>query len=400
MSSIFLVLQVPVTGAPDNLQIESQAHNGLRLWLQHFENVVAACPYALESVEPTLPVSTIPGGDRLRIIGLDQAWQPHHFFKKMPAVSKILADEIDKADYLQFGIGGLWGDWGSVAAWISNKKGRPFSVWTDHVESDVHFKRAQGKRVLPRLYTKATAAAMIPYERAVIARSALGLFHGADCYNAYARFCRNPHLVHDIHIGADQHITDEQLSSRLNGRAGGPLRVVYAGRAAPEKGALDWVKAIAHANSNGARIVGTWYGAGIDLPAAKELADSLSLPISFPGSILHEQLLQEMKRFDIFVFCHKTLESPRCLIEALACGLPIVGYDSPYPNDLTKKHGGSVLVQKGNIADLGEAIARFSRSDILPKLSFLAKQSAADLTDEAVFAHRSRLIKLLSTQSR
>src|SRR4051794_40351763 len=108
MSSILLVLQVPITGAPDNLQIESQAHNGLRLWLQHFENVVAACPYALESVEPTLPVSTIPGGDRLRIIGLDQAWQPHHFFKKIPTVSQILADEIDKADYLQFGIGGLW----------------------------------------------------------------------------------------------------------------------------------------------------------------------------------------------------------------------------------------------------------------------------------------------------
>jgi colanic acid/amylovoran biosynthesis glycosyltransferase len=395
MSSIFLVLQVPVTGAPADFEIETQAHNGLRLWLQHFDTVVAACPYAQASPEPTLPVSTIPGADRLRIVSLDQAWQPHQFFKQLPKTSRILAAEIEKADYLQFGIGGLWGDWGSVAAWMAHTKRRPYSVWTDHVESEVHFKRANGKRLLPRLYTKATAAAMIPYERAVIKRSALGLFHGADCYQAYAKFCRKPRLVHNVHIGPEQHISDEQLSARLSSRGDGPLRIVYAGRASPEKGTIDWVRAIAHAHTKGTDLEATWFGDGPDLPAARALVDEMSLPVAFPGALPHDQLLQKMKQFDIFLFCHKTLESPRCLIEALACGLPIVGYQSPYPQDLTKKHGGDVLTKRGLVSGLGEAITNFCHPDLLPQLSLLAKRSAADLTDEAVFAHRSELIKAM-----
>lgn len=394
MTTIFLVLQVPVTGATNDLHIEPQAHNGLRLWLKHFDAVVAACPYSSSSAEPTLPTSSILGSDRLRIVTLKQAWQPHQFLKELPSVARVLKAEIEKAEHLQFGIGGLWGDWGSVAAWIAHSKRRPYAVWTDHVESDFHFRKAIGKRLFPALYTKATAAAMIPYERAIIRRSAVGLFHGADCFEAYAKFCRNPHLVHNVHVGPDQHITSEQLSTRLANKGNGPLRIVYAGRASPEKGTLDWVRALAHAHKSGLRLQGTWFGDGPELPAAKALAAEMSLPISFPGPISHEQLLKDMKgEFDVFVFCHKTLESPRCLIEALACGLPIVGYESQYPRDLVKTNGGAVLTEKNSISSLGEAIATLGRPNTLAQLSVLARRSASDLTDEAVFAHRAELIK-------
>ncbi len=65
--------------------------------------------------------------------------------------------------------------------------------------------------------------------------------------------------------------------------------------------------------------------------------------ITFSGGLAHEQLLRQLKTRDVFVFCHKIPESPRCLIEALQCGVPIVGYESAYPRDLIQQNGGGLL---------------------------------------------------------
>lgn len=398
LPSILLVLPLRVTGAEPNLNVEAQAHNGLRLWLRHFDRVTLACLRVAKSREPELPMSTIEGADRLAFVGLPETWQPHKFFAKLPVVSKVLGAEIDRADYLQFGIGGLWGDWPSVAALIAARKQRPFAVWTDRVESNAHHMRAKNKRGVARAYATATASLMGPYERTIIRKADLGLFHGADCYNAYSKHCKSSHLVHDIHIDIDKHISEADLQHRLNARSG-PLRIAYVGKAEPEKGTIDWVRAIASA-SQSAEIEATWFGVGSDLSEAQQLASTLDAPIRFPGRIPHSELIDTLKTFDAFVFCHKTLESPRCLIEALACGLPIVGYHSQYPADLLKDHEGGLLVEKDDLDSLASAIVCLSNVGKLRALSVEARLAAAELTDERVFAHRSRLILGMKSRSR
>ena len=59
--------------------------------------------------------------------------------------------------------------------------------------------------------------------------------------------------------------------------------------------------------------------------------------ITFLGGLDHDQLLRELKARDVFVFCHKIPESPRCLIEALQCGVPIVGYKLLIPGSYPGK---------------------------------------------------------------
>ncbi len=395
MTSLLLVLHLRATGTSGNINIEAQAHNGLRLWLKHFKQVTLACLKVDHVNELELPLSTIEGADRLRFVGLPEAWLPHHFFAKLPSVSKQLGEEIDRCEHLQFAIGGLWGDWSSVAAIIATAKKRRFSVWTDHVESDTARAKAFSKRGISRLYTRATAALMAPYEKAIIRKSKLGLFHGADCYEAYSGYCGNPHLVHDIHIGSGQHISEHALRERLNSRAGRPLRIAYAGRAAPEKGPLDWVRAITQARQS-VDVTGTWFGTGPDMSAAQSLAAELNAPVSFPGVLPHFQLLDTLQTFDAFAFCHKTLESPRCLIEALACGLPIIGYRSHYPEELLAKYPGGILVERNSIDGLAGAIASLADDRHLAALSVAARQSGAGFTDEAVFAHRADLIKSIA----
>ena len=57
------------------------------------------------------------------------------------------------------------------------------------------------------------------------------------------------------------------------------------------------------------------------------------------------------------MFCHKTPESPRNLIEALVSGAPIVGYDSPFPRDLIAAHGGGVLTPLNDVNALVDSLA-------------------------------------------
>ena len=72
----------------------------------------------------------------------------------------------------------------------------------------------------------------------------------------------------------------------------------------------------------------------------------LELYISFPGIEKDRQLVIDFLRtLDVFMFCHVTPESPRCLIEALMSGLPLIGYDSEYAKDLVAEHGGGKFVQ-------------------------------------------------------
>jgi hypothetical protein len=51
-------------------------------------------------------------------------------------------------------------------------------------------------------------------------------------------------------------------------------------------------------------------------------------------------LLAELRRAHVFVFTHVTPESPRCLLEALVSGSPIVGYKSAFAEEVTTGRGG------------------------------------------------------------
>jgi glycosyltransferase involved in cell wall biosynthesis len=94
------------------------------------------------------------------------------------------------------------------------------------------------------------------------------------------------------------------------------------------------------------------------------------------------------------VFCHNTPESPRCLLESLMSGVPLVGYSSAFAQDLVAADGGGDFVPIGDVAGLAAAIAHQARDTALRHQNTLAaRRSGERFSDEAVFAHRSELIK-------
>ena len=340
---LLLVLPLRVYVVNGRLYTDSQACNGLSHWLDNFSHVTLASSTETRATIPpaTSPIDSIAGADRCTVVCLPRVYFPHHFAAALPATVKLLKTHIAAADYLHFALGGLWGDWAAVSCIIARMWDLPYAVWTDRVEPRVVEFQSKSKTGIRRLYTLTTARMMAGYHRYLVRRSSLGLFNGMECYEAYASYANNPHVVYDIHVGAAVRISDDKLEDRLS-RSAGPLRLVYAGRVHRDKGVYDWIEALSIAARDGVDFTATWFGTGPELGGAREQIKQLGLTskIAFPGPLDLSKLMHELRTFDAFVFCHKTPESPRCLIEALICGLPLIGYESGYPRDLIRTGGG------------------------------------------------------------
>jgi glycosyltransferase involved in cell wall biosynthesis len=165
----------------------------------------------------------------------------------------------------------------------------------------------------------------------------------------------------------------------------------------PMKAPLDWVKAISKARDLGVNLQATWMGDGSQLSQMQSLIKELNLEkcIQLTGfQSDREQLLNQIRHSHLMLFTHITPESPRCLIESLMCGTPIIGYHSEYAEDLVNNYGGGQFVAIQNCQELGVLLSiLFRERQLLAKLIKEAGKNGQRFTDQLVFQERSELIK-------
>jgi glycosyltransferase involved in cell wall biosynthesis len=346
--------------------VERQACNGFRLWTKHFERIIVVMPHGRGAAPSSWrPVSQIgPTLERLEILTVPEAYRPDQFLRAYRAGRALWRAQIPRARYLAFTLGGLFGDWGAVGAMEARAQGRPFALWTDRVESEVVRRTAASNpKVHRRIRDRLTWRPMRALEHAMLRRADLGLFHGQETYDAYAPHCGgHSELVHDIHIARADHIPEAALKEKLRAAAHGPLRIAYVGRAAAMKGPDDWIDALIALDRRGVAFEATWLGDGPEHPAMlRRIAEAgLERKVSAPGFTDDpDAVLSLLRSAHVFLFCHKTPESPRNLIEALISAAPIVGYRGAYAADLISGHGGGVLVPNGDVAALADALAQW-----------------------------------------
>ncbi|MCX7644531.1 MAG: glycosyltransferase [Rhodobacteraceae bacterium] len=400
-ATLLLSLSVHLHEREGAFYLEDQACNGLRLWARHFERLIVVIPLDRAPPPPAwVPVAAHVGPElaRIEFLTLPVAYRPDRFLRALPAGVAALTPAIRRADYLGFAIGGLMGDWGTVGAVIAHRLGLPFYVWTDRVESEVMRAAIRSapswrKRLLARLMHRPMAW----MERYVIRRSELGLFHGRETFDAFAPWCRNPQVVHDIHIRKADHIDPARLAEKMAGAGSGPLRICYVGRADPMKGPGDWLDVLEALEREGIDFEATWLGDGSGLAAMRRRVEGgpLAARVRLPGFVRDRgAILEALRGAHLLMFCHKTPESPRCLIEALVSGTPIVGYDSAFPRELIERHGGGRLTPPGEVPALAGAVAGLARDrQELADLIGRAARDGARFDDETVFRHRAELIR-------
>lgn len=400
-ATLLISVSVSLHQAPDGtLLLEDQACNGLRLWAEHFAHVIVIIP--LDPGPPPsawVPIEKVgPSLSRIRIEIVPQAYRPDHFLRAYLPVRRQIRRLVEQADYMGFAFGGLFGDWGAVAAIEARRAGKPHYVWADRVESEVTREAAKSaphwrRRLLSRLYYRPMAA----LERHLVRNATLGLFHGRETYEHFAPLSPNPQLVHDVHISRDDHLPADRRPEKIAGAATGPLKIVYVGRADPMKGPLDWIEAMLLLAERGTEFRATWIGDGSELDRMrKKVAEAgLTDKIILPGSTNNRAaVLEAFRDAHVMAFCHKTPESPRCLIEALISATPIVGYEGAFAGDLISAQGGGIMIPGRSPAGLADKLATLAadRSQ-LADLIDRAARDGAPFTDEGVFRHRSEAIR-------
>ncbi len=405
---LLLVLPVPFQQAADGaLLIEEQASNGIDKWADFFSHVTVVAPTFRaggdDGQSGTIvwrEAARLRHRDTITLVPLPMAYGLGAFAASYAGGRRILLEHIRRNRYLQFAIGGLVGDWAALGARLAHSLGRPYSIHTDRVEHEVLLQVARGASLLRRLKAQVVGRLMKAYHRSVIRGCVLGLWHGNDCYLAYSPWSRENHLIHDIHLKPEDAICPADLAAKLESASQTPLRIAYAGRLDPMKAPPQWLRALARARDLGVAFEGVWLGDGPLRDEFHALLDSLGLTslVRTPGFVGRPTLLDELRRAHLFVFTHVTPESPRCLLEALVAGAPIVGYDNPFARDLCADgHGGGAFVPVGDHQALGNAIAKLAADRTrLRQLIQEAAENGKRFNDQAVFAERSQLIRKYS----
>jgi glycosyltransferase involved in cell wall biosynthesis/SAM-dependent methyltransferase len=133
-----------------------------------------------------------------------------------------------------------------------------------------------------------------------------------------------------------------------------PNRVCFVGRLSPEKNPLALVQACA-----GLNVEVVMVGSGPLQPAIEQLAQQLRVNLRLAGNLPHLELPNLLRQSAAFVLVSHHEGHPKTLLEAMACGLPVIGANSPGIRELIA-HG-----QNGYLCDPDAASIRAALETVL-----------------------------------
>lgn len=399
--SLLLVTHVPMRKGPRGWQIDDQTAAGIAQWRRHFDRLTFCGVDHGEAGAGSTSWVDADGGvedGTIYIIALPWAYRLGAMARHVTGVRAQLAPLVAQHRHLCFTIGGLVGDWPALAAQEAIRQKRAYAAWIDRVEASVLQNKVADAPFPKRLAAAAMAPAMEAWTRHLLRHSRVALLQGRDTFDHYARHAPDPHCTYDTHTHASDQIGADALAAKqARVASGAPLRIVYVGRAAAMKGPADWIDVLERLDKAGVPFMARWIGDGPDLPAmqARVAESGLAAKVELPGfEGRRDALLSALRDSDLLLFCHRTAESARCLIEALVSGCPIVGYDGGYPRGLVERHGGGLFVPMGDNAALADRIAGLHADrEAAAALLGAAAASGTLYTEDALYAHRAGLMR-------
>jgi glycosyltransferase involved in cell wall biosynthesis len=288
-------------------------------------------------------------------------------------------------------------DWPTLAAEICHAEGIPYNMEADWA---LPVARAELWRLMPWGPTKLRKLAWSLYHDRkyyrALSRSALSLLQGGEVYHELGHRAPNAFSVLNVQMTQADHISPAELARKLERPDGRTIKIAYAGRASAMKGPFVWLEIMARLKAAGCRFHATWAGGGEDLEAMRRFVAERGIGdvCNLPGQVAREDTRRLVADADLFLFCHLIAESPRCLVESLALGTPIVGFDSHYARGLVAEDGGGLFVPRGNVDRLAEAARELLESpQAIRDLTTSAAASGAKLDRDAAIQRRIHLMK-------
>jgi glycosyltransferase involved in cell wall biosynthesis len=210
-------------------------------------------------------------------------------------------------------------------------------------------------------------------------------------------------LYLDSRMPASMLIEEARLEGRLAERRKRAPRLIFSGRFEPAKGALDVVEVAAHPSLRDVPCEFVLYGQGSQRAAMNRLVEERGLlaKVEIHDPVPYPELVGLSGDCDVFVCCH-VQDDPSCTyLEAMGCGLPIVGYGNGMWKAMHADSGAGVVTKLGAPEDAAQALRMLlADGDRLDALSRRARSFAARHTFEQEFGKRTRSIEELISRGR
>ena len=186
------------------------------------------------------------------------------------------------------------------------------------------------------------------------------------------------------------------------------VQIVTVGRLVEKKGFPDLLRALGRLKASGRRITCRVYGAGPLLRPLAELRDSLGLAdaVHFLGERSRETIIQALHSSDVFVLTPTVTEDgdrdgiPNVLVEAMACGLPVVSTSAGGIPELVTHSENGFLTAPGDVASIENHIATLLDSpELRQQLGVAARRTVESGYDVNMAAERLQRIFLSEKQT-
>ena len=136
--------------------------------------------------------------------------------------------------------------------------------------------------------------------------------------------------------------------------------ILYAGSLYPLKGVHDLIRGIANVRKHGLKANLTVVGEGQQKEALTTLTRVLGIEeyVKFEGFVPYSNMPQYYRRSDIF--CFPTLGEPfgKAIIEAMACGKPVIATNAGGPAEIIRDKVDGILVPPSNPEAIAQQITR------------------------------------------
>ena len=172
-----------------------------------------------------------------------------------------------------------------------------------------------------------------------------------------------------IHNGLDF----DQFPAQQRAVCGGPLRVVSIARLVEKKGLADLLQACRVLCDTGLSYTLTVFGDGPLSTSLQALSTELALDevVTFAGARPRPELIDELYRSDVFALTPcVTLDGdrdgiPTVLVEAMACGLPVVTTDVAGITDLVQHEVSGFVLDPHDVESIADALLRLAADSAL-----------------------------------
>lgn len=180
------------------------------------------------------------------------------------------------------------------------------------------------------------------------------VFQTQECRSFYPKGLQNKSAIIPNPV-----IVPKMNDKRKNGKRSDGKTMMAMGRLTPQKGFDLLLKAFASISNKHSEWSLVIWGEGKSRYDLEALRDQLGLEkkVTFPGST--PEAYQRMRLSDLFVLPSRYEGFPNVLVEAMACGLPVVSFDCPSgPRDIIRDGVDGMLVPKENVEALAQALDR------------------------------------------